>query len=66
LPQIPISNGSEIAFRAINYRGQQLGELHLIIQEIKQEEAAGGSGGGPNLIETNIQLAKTSSGNYKV
>lgn len=66
LPQIPVSNGSEIAFRATNYRGQQLGELHLIIQEIKQEDVAGGSSGGPNLIETNTQLAKTRSGNFKV
>jgi hypothetical protein len=64
LPQIAISSGSEIAFRATDNRGQHPDELQLIIQAINQEDVNNGS--GPNFIKTNIQLAKTNNGNYKV
>lgn len=66
-PQIEISDGSEISFRITNNRSdgrqqQQLGELHFVIQEIKQDA----NGGGLTLNETDIQLAKTESGTYRV
>lgn len=64
LPQIEISNDTEIAFRITsshNREQQQPNDLHFIIQEIKEDV----HGNNLEFNETNIRLVKTDNGNYK-